>query len=151
MLVTSPCGHPERRSHMSLRSIAMLICAAALVYSWCDTLRADSARSGATVPVQSSTRKIRFQAIVNGRNLQPRDDQLKSLLVNDISRQDWEKIDRLYDRLLAHNSRPPFYSSSAVRQRPLINGKEHRNTASMTEAEDVDRELGGELNICRGC
>jgi len=91
----------------------MLICAAALVYSWCDTLRADSASSDATAPVQSSTRKLRFQAIVNGRNLQPRDDQLKSLLVNDISRQDWEKIDRLYDRLLAHNSWRP--SSSAVR------------------------------------
>lgn len=61
---------------MSLRSIATLICAAALVYSWFDTARADSASIGTTGPAQSSNHKFRFQAIVNGHNLQPRDDQL---------------------------------------------------------------------------
>jgi hypothetical protein len=134
---------------MSLRSIAMLICAAALVYSWFDTARADSASIGTTAPAQSSNNKLRFQAIVNGRNLQPRDDQLKSLLVNDISQQDWEKIDRLYDRLLVHNSQPP--SSSAVERRPLIADNVRGNAASTVRAEDVDRELDGKLNICRGC
>jgi hypothetical protein len=136
---------------MSLRSIAMLICAAALVYSWLDTARADSASIGITAPAHSSNNKLRFQAIVNGHNLQPRDDQLKSLLVNDISQQDWEKIDRLYDRLLVHNSQPPFLSSSAVERRPLIADNVRGNAASTVQAEDVDQELDGKLNICRGC
>jgi|ERR1700747_2724532 hypothetical protein len=136
---------------MSLRSIAMLICAAALVYSWLDTARADSASIGITAPAHSSNNKLRFQAIVNGHNLQPRDDQLKSLLVNDISQQDWEKIDRLYDRLLVHNSQPPFLSSSAVERRPLITDNVPGNAASTVQAEDVDQELDGKLNICRGC
>jgi hypothetical protein len=136
---------------MSLRSIAMLICAAALVYSWLDTARADSASIGTTAPAQSSNNKLRFQAIVNGRNLQPRNDQLKSLIVNDISQQDWEKIDRLYDRLLVHNSQPPFLSSSAVERRPLITDNVPGNAASTVQAEDVDQELDGKLNICRGC
>jgi hypothetical protein len=134
---------------MSLRSIAMLICAAALVYSWFDTARADSASIGTTGPAQSSNHKLRFQAIVNGRNLQPRNDQLKSLLVNDISQQDWEKIDRLYDRLLVHNSQPP--SSSAVERRPLIADNVRGNAAGTVRAKDVDPELDGKLNICRGC
>jgi hypothetical protein len=136
---------------MSLRSIAMLICAAALVYSWFDTARADSASIGLTGPAQSSNHTLRFQAIVNGHNLQPRDDQLKSLLVNDISQQDWEKIDRLYDRLLVHNSQPPFLSSSAVEQRPLVADNVRGNAASTVQTEDVDQELDGRLNICRGC
>ena len=121
----------------------------ALIYSWFDTARADSASIGITGPAQSSNHKLRFQPIVNGRNLQPRDDQLKSLLVNDISRQDWEKIDRLYERLLAHNSGAPFYSSSAVRLHPLIADTVRGNAASIAQAED--RELDGKLNICRGC
>jgi hypothetical protein len=129
----------------------MLICAAALVYSWLDTARADSASIGITAPAHSSNNKLRFQAIVNGHNLQPRDDQLKSLLVNDISQQDWEKIDRLYDRLLVHNSQPPFLSSSAVERRPLITDNVPGNAASTVQAEDVDQELDGKLNICRGC
>jgi hypothetical protein len=136
---------------MSLRSIAMLVCAAALVYSWFDTARADSASIGTTGPAQSSNHKLRFQAIVNGNNLQPRDDQLKSLLVKDISQQDWEKIDRLYDRLLVHNSQPPFLSSSAVDQRPLIADNVRGNAANTVQADDVDQELDGKLNICRGC
>ena len=136
---------------MSLRSIAMLICAAALVYSWLDTARADSASIGITAPAKSSNHKLRFHAIMNGHNLQPRDDQLKSLLVNDISQQDWEKIDRLYDRLLVHNSQPPFLSSSAVERRPLITDNVPGNAASTVQAEDVDQELDGKLNICRGC
>ena len=69
----------------------MLICAAALVYSWFDTARADSASIGTTAPAKSSNHKLRFHAIMNGHNLQPRDDQLKPLLVNDISQQGWEK------------------------------------------------------------
>ena len=136
---------------MSLRSIAMLICAAALVYSWLDTARADSASIGTTGPAQSSNHKLRFQAIVNGRNLQPRNDQLKSLLVNDISQQDWEKIDRLYDRLLVHNSQPPFLSPSTVEQRPPVADNVRGNAASTVQAEDVDQELDAKLNICRGC
>ena len=134
---------------MSLKSIAMLICATALVYSSSDTARADGASSDTTSTIQSPTYKLRFQAIVNSHNLQPRDDQLKSLHVNDISRQDWEKIDRLYERLLAHNSGAPFYSSSAVRQHPLIAGDVRGNAASIAQAED--RELDGKLDICRGC
>ena len=129
----------------------MLICAAALVYSWLDTARADSASIGTTAPAHSSNNKFRFQAIVNGHNLQPRDDQLKSLLVNDISQQDWEKIDRLYDRLLVHNSQPPLLSSSAVERRPLIADNVRGNAAGTVRAKDVDRELDGKLNICRGC
>ena len=93
---------------MSLKSIAMLICATALVYSSSDTARADGASSDTTSTIQSPTYKLRFQAMVNSHNLQPRDDQLKSLHVNDISQQDWEKGDRLYERLLAHNSGAPF-------------------------------------------
>jgi hypothetical protein len=60
---------------MSLRSIATLICGTGLVCSWCDTTRADSVSSGATGAVQSSTHKLRFQTIVNGRNLPPRDSR----------------------------------------------------------------------------
>jgi hypothetical protein len=136
---------------MSLRSIAMLICAAALVNAWLDTARADSASIGTTASAQSSNNMLRFQAIVSGHNLQPRDDQLKSFLVNDISQRDWEKIDRLYDRLLVHNSQPPFLSSSAVEQRPLIADNVRGSAASTVQAEDVDQELDGKLNICRGC
>ena len=134
---------------MSLKSIAMLICATALVYSSSDTARADGASSDSTSTIQSSTYKVRFQAIVNSHNLQPRDDQLKSLHVNDISRKDWEKIDRLYERLLAHNSGAPFYSSSATRQHPRIADNVRGNAASIAQAED--RELDGKLHICRGC
>ena len=134
---------------MSLKSIAMRIFATALVYSSSDTVRADGASSDATRTVQSSIYKLRFQAIVNSHNLQPRDDQLKSLHVDDISRQDWEKIDRLSERLLAHNSGAPFYSSSAVRQHPLIADNVRGNAVSIARPED--RELDGKLNICRGC
>jgi hypothetical protein len=60
---------------MLLRSIATLICGTGLVRSWCDTARADSVISGATGAVQSSIHRLRFQAIVNGHNLQPRDSR----------------------------------------------------------------------------
>jgi hypothetical protein len=46
---------------------------------------------------------------MNGHNLQPRDDQLKPLLVNDISQQGWEKIDRLYDNYLFRVRSLPSY------------------------------------------
>jgi hypothetical protein len=87
----------------------MLICAAALVYSWLNTAHADSASIGTTAPAKSSNHKLRFHAIMNGHNLQPRDDQLKPLLVNDISQQGWEKIDRLYDNYLFRVRSLPSY------------------------------------------
>ena len=125
----------------------MLICATALAYSWSEIASAVSEGTSATSALQSSTHKLRFQPIVNGHNLQPRDDQLKSLHINDTSAQESQTIDWLYQRLLARNSRRPFFPSSE--RRPPITDTMRQDAAGIAQAEEV--ELDGKLNICRGC
>jgi hypothetical protein len=140
----------ERINNMSLRSITILVCALALAHSWSDNARADDKSRSVTGAVHSSTHRPRFQAIVNGHNLQPRDDQLRSLHIKDLTPQESRMIDRLYQRLLAQNSRSPYFSSSAD---GLVGENVHGDPAGIgiAQAEDVERELDGRLNICRGC
>jgi hypothetical protein len=51
-----------------------------------------------------------------------------------------EAIDWLYQRLLARNSRPPFFPLSAAEQRPPIADKLRQDAAGIAQAKDVDRE-----------
>ena len=74
---------------MSLRSITFVVCALALAHPWSDNARADDKSTSVTGAVNSSTHKPRFQAILNGHNLQPRDDQLRSLRINDLTPQEF--------------------------------------------------------------
>ena len=134
---------------MSLRSITTLLCAIALAYSWSDTARADNESSSVAGAVQSSNHKLRFQAIVNGRNLQPRDDQLKPLHLSDVTPQEAQMIDRLYQELLAGNSRSPHPWLAAGR--PVIANNGPGIAPTTAESRELDVELDGKLNICRGC
>jgi hypothetical protein len=51
-----------------------------------------------------------------------------------------ETIDWLYQRLLARNSRPPFFPLSVAEQRPPITDNVRQDAAGIAQAKDVDRE-----------
>src|SRR5690242_11782032 len=122
---------------MLLKNVATAVCSMALVYSWPAHARTENEVDNITNAIVSSDHKVQFRAIVNGHNLQPRDDQLKSLHINDVSPQDSQTIDLIYQRLLAHNSR--FMSGQ------LTSDKVRRNAAGALLLEEG---LSDRLQIC---
>jgi hypothetical protein len=90
--------HPNRATHRVSRHFVMkFVCPVlSLLFVWallCDVSFANT-RAHHALPMH---------AIVNGHNLQPRDDQLKALGFSDVTPQQADEVDQLYRQLMRSN------------------------------------------------
>ena len=130
---------------MPLKALTVVLFSVVLGVAWSTMANAENAVNAP----EARAHKLPFQAIANGHNLQPRDDQLKSLHIFDLTTQESATVDRLYQELegLARTQ------ASSVGRRQLVARDAPENGAPTADngERDRDQELDRKLNICRGC
>ena len=128
---------------MPLKALTVVLFSVVLGVAWSTMANAENAVNAP----EARAHKLPFQAIANGHNLQPRDDQLKSLHIFDLTTQESATVDRLYQELEG----PARTQASSVGRRQPVTRDENGAPTADSAGRDQDQELDRKLNICRGC
>ena len=126
---------------MPLKALTVVQFSVVLADAWSTVSNGENAANSP----EAQAHKLPFQAITNGHNLQPRDDQLKSVF--DLTTQESAPVDRLYQELEG----PARTQASSVGRRQPVTRDENGAPTADSAGRDQDQELDRKLNICRGC
>ena len=128
---------------MPLKALTVVLFSVVLGVAWSTVANGENAVNAPG----AQAHKLPFQAITNGHNLQPRDDQLKSLNIFDLTTQESATVDRLYQELEG----PARTQASSVGRRQPVTRDENGAPTADSAGRDQDQELDRKLNICRDC